>query len=549
MSKRLRFFRTGVSLLATVLLTSCASAPETLSDSLDLIHKRTLKRHVAWLAHDDRDGRMTGEAGHEQAAAYVAEQFAAMGLVPAGTDGWYQSVPLRSYRPAGETHRFVMHAAQGDEAFVYRDDFGVSADPVRASSLVRAEVVYVGYGIHAPDLGYSDYADVDVGGKIVAMYSGAPESLRAEARAFYASSGSKRKTAVARGAVGTIALRSREAEKKSSWEKIKGRFGQRASLAWVKNDGAVANYAPQLAGVASLSPQAASRLFASGPLSYEESLDAMEAGTAASANLGIEVTIATESEHDALTSPNVVGMVRGADPELADEYVVYTAHLDHIGSRKIEGRRHVFNGVYDNAVGVALMLETARAMAAVPPRRSVLFVAPTAEEKGLLGSDYFINNPVVPAHMIVANINLDMPLFLYPVADLVAFGSENSTLQIVAEASARAEGFFFSPDPMPEENLFVRSDQFSFVRKGIPAVYLVPGFSSLDSGVDGEALFREHMKNHYHRSSDNLRRPIDWDSALRFARAHARIGHAIATETQRPAWLEGNIFGTRFASP
>ena len=256
-----------------------------------------------------------------------------------------------------------------------------------------------------------------------------------------------------------------------------------------------------------------------------------------------------ETKHDALASPNVVGVVRGTDPLLANEYVVYTAHLDHVGMREEDGEQLIFNGAYDNAMGVALMLETARAIAAVPPRRSVLFVAVTAEEKGLLGSDFFINDPTVPPGAIVANINLDMPLFLYPVADLVAFGSENSTLQGVARVAAEAEGFSLSPDPMPEENLFVRSDQYSFVRKGIPAIYLVPGFTSLDDDVDGEAAYRDHIKNHYHKASDDLSRPVDWASALRFARAHTRMGYAIATDTARPTWLEGNFFGTRFATP
>lgn len=542
--------RGAVALLIAVLLASCATAPpETLGESLNLIQKRALKKHVAWLAHEDRKGRMTGEAGYDHAAAYVAEQFASMGLEAAGTNGWYQPVALRSYRATEDGAALVLHGVHGDKALTYRDDFSVSGNPVDVSSRVRAEVVYVGYGVHAPDLGYSDYDGVDVSGRIVALYSGAPESLDSEQRAFFASSLAKRKEAVARGAVGVISLRSRKAEERRSWEKAKERIGKRARMTWMNDAGEAADHLPQIRATAYLSPAAAAQLFEGAPLSYEESLDAIETPTAASVSLGVEVTIAAKTEHEAVTSPNVVGLVRGTDPELADEYVVYTAHLDHLGTSVKDGETIVYNGVYDNAVGVALMLETARAFAALPPRRSILFVAVTAEERGLLGSDFFINNPVVPPGSIVANINLDMPLFLYPVADLVAFGSENSTLQYVAEASAKAEGFFFSPDPMPEENLFVRSDQYSFVRKGIPAVFLVPGFTSLDGDVDGEALYRDFLKNHYHEASDDLDRPIDWDSALRFARAHTRIGYTVATETERPSWLEGNIFGVRFATP
>ena len=550
MTRMTKLVRGGVALLVVSLLAACASAPpETLDESLDLIRKRALQRHVAWLAHDDRAGRMTGEAGYDHAAAYVAEQFESMGLEAAGSDGWFQPVALRSYKANEASAKFVLHGAQGDEALVYRDDFSVSADPVAASTSVRGEVVYVGYGVHAPKLGYSDYDGIDVSGKIVALYSGSPESLAGAERAFYASSLAKRKEAVARGAIGTISLRSRKTEERRPWEESKARIGKHSRMTWVNDAGEAADYLPQLRGGAYLSPDAATRLFANAPLSYEASLDAVAAGEVASAQLGVEVTIATESVHETLSSPNVVGLVRGSDPELADEYVVYTAHLDHLGTADKDGKTHVYNGAYDNAMGVALMLETARAFAALPPRRSILFVAVTAEERGLLGSDFFVNNPVVPPGSIVANINLDMPLFLYPVADLVAFGAENSSLQLVAEASAEAEGFRFAPDPMPEENLFVRSDQYSFVRKGIPSIFLVPGFTSLDGDVDGEALYREHLKEHYHKASDDLSRPIDWKSALRFARAHTRIGYTVASETGRPAWLEGNVFGVRFATP
>ncbi len=540
----------AAALLCTALLAACASAPPTsIEESLDLIHKRALRRHVAFLADDALAGRMTGEPGYDAAAAYVARQFADMGLEPAGSDGWYQWVPLRSYKALGETAEVVIHGAAGDRALVYRDDFSIPGDPVAEQTRVRAEVVYVGYGVHAPAFGYSDYDGVDVEGKIVAGYGGAPEVIEGEQRAYYASSLTKYEEAVARGAVGTISLRSRKAEERQAWDDAKKRFGKRPAMTWVNEAGRAARHYPQLQGSAYLSPSAAEWLFADAPLSYAESLDAMEAGEVRSAELGVEITIARQTEHATLRSPNVVGLVRGSDPELADEFVVYTAHLDHIGTEVEDDATKVYNGAYDNAMGVGLMLETARAFAAFPPPRSVLFVAVTAEERGLLGSDYFVNHPVVPGNAIVANINLDMPLFLYPVADLIAFGSENSSLQRVAEAAAAAEGFSFTPDPLPEENLFVRSDQYSFVRKGVPAVYLVPGFTSLDEDIDGESMFREHLENHYHKPSDDLSRPVDWDSAVRFARAHARIGFGVAIDVPRPAWNEGNFFGERFATP
>ena len=319
-------------------------------------------------------------------------------------------------------------------------------------------------------------------------------------------------------------------------------------MTWVNDAGEASGYFEELQTATFLSMPTAEQLFGLSPLSYEQALDKAEASEPASANLGVEITLSRRTEHTTSASPNVIGVVRGTDPELADEFVVYSAHLDHVGvAGDEEDEDRIHNGAYDNAMGIALMLETARAIAAAPPKRSVLFVAVTAEEKGLIGSDYFVHNPPVPIDAMVANINLDMPLFLFPVADLIAFGSQHSSLQGVAESSAEKEGFTFSPDPIPEENLFVRSDQYSFVRRGVPAVYLVPGFTSLDDNLDGEALFHDHIDNHYHEPSDDLTRPVDWDSAIRFARAHTRIGYAVATHADRPTWNEGDFFGEMFA--
>jgi Zn-dependent M28 family amino/carboxypeptidase len=258
------------------------------------------------------------------------------------------------------------------------------------------------------------------------------------------------------------------------------------------------------------------------------------------------MTLAARTRIDRTTSPNVVGIVRGTDPELADEYVVYTAHLDHNGiGAEVDGDA-IYNGAYDNAMGVSLLLEAARAFAESPPRRSILLVAVTAEERGLLGSDYFAHYPTVPTGSMVANINLDMPLFLYPLADIIAFGSEHSSLEGVVREAIAAEGFELTPDPMPEENIFRRSDQYSFVRRGVPATFLVPGFTSADPDIDGQAVVEDHRKHHYHRPSDDMSRPFHWGSALRFARANVRIGAAIANDDEPPAWNEGDFFGQKF---
>lgn len=543
--------RYAAALLAMLALAACNPAPLSSKESaaeaaLDLITQAALEQHVAILADDAFAGREAGTEGHDKSADYVATQFEAMGLEPGGSAGWFQPVTLTQYTLDTDSAIAILHRNGVESVLEYRDDFGMRADAVRENTRVRAEVVYIGYGVHSPELGYSDYDGIDVRGKIIAGFSGAPSSIEGSERAYYASSRTKRAEAVARGAVGTISLRSRKAEKRRSWDEAKKSFGTRAGKTWVSEDGRAAGYFPEMRGNASINMAVGEELFGLSPLSYEQALDAAEANTPASAALGVEVTLARRTSHKRISSPNVIGLIRGTDSELADEYVVYTAHLDHVGVAGDEEDK-IYNGAYDNAMGVALMLETARAFAAAPPRRSVLFIALTAEESGLLGSDFFVNNPTVPIDAIVANINLDMPLFLYPVADLVAFGSQHSSLHAVVEESAAEEGFVFSADPLPEENLFVRSDQYSFVRQGVPAVYLMPGFTSSDADVDGEALFRDHIENHYHEPSDDLTRPVEWESALRFARAHTRIGYAIASNSDRPVWNEGDFFGMKFA--
>ncbi len=540
----------------TVLLLAIACAgcggdaePEVVpaDSALAEVAKENIEAHVRYLADDAREGRMAGQPGYDDAAAYMAEQFAELGLEPGGEDGWFQPVPLISYQLDEESTTLIAHRDGKDTRLQYKEHFTMGGDKVREENHVRAEVVYVGFGVHAPELGYSDYDGIDVSGKIVAMFGNSPGSFPHNERAFYASTRSKAEEAISRGAVGAIRLMSKRIEEYYPWERIKREAGTRPGMAWVTITGEAADYYPELQGSAMISVDVARDLFASTPISFDEAREATASSRPASTPLGFEVTLARKSKHEVITSPNVIGIVRGTDPDLADEYVVYSAHLDHNGVGAPVDGDDIYNGAYDNAMGSSLLIETARVFAASPPRRSVLFIAVTAEERGLLGSDYFAHYPTVPTEAMVANVNLDMPLFLFPLADIIAFGSEHSSLEATVEAAINAEGFALTPDPMPEENIFIRSDQYSFVRKGVPATFLVPGYTSTDPDVDGEAVVKAFRKLHYHQPSDDLSRPIDWDSAVRFTRANARIGYAIADDDARPTWNEGDFFGEMFA--
>jgi hypothetical protein len=527
------------------------SGPElsSLEQGLALIDRDRIEGHLKYLADDALMGRMTGTPEYDEAAAYVAGHFADIGLEPGGDDGWYQQVPMLARRINVDSAKFVFHQDDVEKVQRWKDDFVMSGDKVRPETNITAEVVFVGFGIHAPDMNYSDYDGIDVEGKIIAAFGGAPDSFPHNERAYYSSGLTKAEEAVARGAVGFVGLRSRTDQRRYTWKRLSENAGVRPGMSWVNLSGDAANYFPELQGGAVLNVPPAHELFSRAPISFEQALDAADAGTPLSTPLGTEITLARKTDHESITSPNIIGILRGSDPELADEYVVFTAHLDHIGTGVPINGDTIYNGMYDNAMGTSLLIETARAFAAMPepPRRSVMFIALTGEERGLVGSDYYAHYPTVPGDSLVANVNLDMPLLLYPLADVIAFGSEHSSLEQVISEVVQQEDFALAPDPVPEEVLFIRSDQYSFVKKGVPSVFLVPGFTSADPDIDGGLLFNEHLKTHYHQPSDDLGRPIDWDSALRFARANVRIGHAVAEEDARPSWNEGDFFGEKFA--
>jgi hypothetical protein len=517
--------------------------------ALSVISQQNLQAHLAFLADDARKGRMTGTEGYEAAAAYVAAQFEALGLQPGGDEGWYQQVPMLGRRLDVESAQVTLHRDSGDAELQWKDDFVMGGDDVRDETSVTAEVVFAGFGVHAPEMNYSDYGGIDVRGKIVAIFGGAPERFAHNERAFYSSSRTKAEEMVKRGAVGVIGLRSRTDQKRVPWEHLTLNAGILQGMSWVNLSGQVADFHPEIEGAAVFSVPTAAELFAAAPLTFEDALDAADAGKPSSTPLGVEVTLSQKTAHEQVSSPNVIAIIRGGDPILKDEYVVYSAHLDHLGIGAAVDGDDIYNGFYDNAMGVALLLEAARAFAALPepPRRSIMFIALTGEERGLIGSDYFAHYPSVPSDGLIANVNLDMPLLLYPLADVIAFGAEHSTLQELIEPAVAAEDLELTPDPVPEQVLFIRSDQYSFVRQGIPSVFLVPGSASKDPDIDGAAAVREHLATHYHRPSDDSSRPVDWESALRFARANVRIGSAIAEAEERPAWNEGDFFGDRFA--
>jgi hypothetical protein len=519
-----------------------------LDQALARVSGRAVRAHVEFLADDLLEGRATATRGYDLAARYVAAQLALLGLSPAGENGsFFQPVPLLESRLASGS--LALRGPAGEVALTHRQDFVMGADALRTESRVEANVVFAGFGVTAPRQGQDDYAGLDVKGRIVAVLSGAPARFPSEERAYHASRMRKAELAAEHGAAGLLTLLTPAEEKRTPWERVLG-FAGAPTTRWTHPDGQPEGALETLKGSALLRVAAAQRLFAASPVAFDAAIADAEKPSFRGVALGVSAVLGSRSEHTRVTSPNVVGLLQGQDPRLRSTFVVYSAHLDHIGLGSEESGDRINNGAYDNALGSAVVLEVARVLAGLGtrPRRSVLFLFVTAEERGLLGSDYFAAHPTVPRAGLVADVNVDMPLVLFPIAEVVAFGAENSTLDGPAKAAAASLGLALAPDPMPEETIFVRSDQYSFVRRGVPAVYFAPGMRSADPAQDGPRLFREFIERHYHRPSDDLSLPMDLDAVAVYARANVALGWKIAQDPVAPRWKPGNFFGETFGA-
>ena len=511
------------------------------------VEAQAIEAHIRFLADDVLEGRETGTRGYDVAANYVAAKLMALGLEPAGSEGsWFQPIRFRSAQLDPEKCSFSIKDASGTMKLEHRKDVLIRPYFVDSSADVSAPVVFAGFGIVAPELKHDDYAKVDVKGKIVLVLTGAPSTFPSDQRALYSAGEMKEAAAAKRGAVGLIHVRSITDERRFPFEKS-ARQPNTSSMRYLDHDDNPADVEPRLKVGALLSKDAAARLFGKAPLTLDKVLDDAEKGIGHSFPLQATVTAHTETAFEVVTSKNVAGLLRGSDEQRREEYVLYTAHLDHLGAHGT-GADRIYNGALDNSSGIAALLEIAGAFASLekPPARSVLFVAVTGEEKGEQGSEFFAEYPTVPPGSIVADINMDMFQMHYPVADLVALGGEHTTLGDAARRAAEATGFTISPDPQPEEVRFIRSDQYSFVKKGIPAIHLKAGAKSSDPAIDGEKVSREWLRTIYHTVHDDLSQKIDFASGARYAETNFRLGLEIADAPTRPEWKEGDFFAVVF---
>jgi hypothetical protein len=539
--------RLGIlALLGMAAVTSPALANGDAADeAMDTIHPEAIRADMRFLSDDALEGRGTATRGFDIAAKYMGSQFESLGLKPAGDAGTYfQDVPLRSYKADQTKSVLTLIRGSKEETLTSLTDYYSIADAARTQSSIEAPVVFVGDGVTAPELGYDDYKGVDVRGKIVAMTPGAPD-FESSLKAHYSAGAVKARNAVAHGAAGVIIVADPIFEQMYSF-KTQVRDLASPRFRWLDKEHRPYDYFPELKCVDFLSLEESRKFFAGSPHTLEEILASTKAGKPMSFAMPLTARMSTTSELQDVHSRNVIARLEGSDPILKGECLVYSAHLDHLGIGQAVKGDAIYNGALDNASGSAILIEVARAFSNMKtkPRRSILFLSVTGEEAGLLGSDFFAHYPTVAKDSIVANVNMDEDLMLWPLQDIVAFGAEHSTLDVPVKKAAAHMHLVESPDPAPEEVVFIRSDQYSFVKQGIPAVFPSAGIKSDDPKIDPVAIFKNWEQTRYHQPQDDMEQPgLDFEAAAKYARFVFLCGYYIAEDSQRPAWNKGDFFG------
>ena len=521
------------------------SATPSPSPSVDAAEAaRRIEADVRFLADDLLEGREAGTRGYDLAARYVAARYAALGLEPAGDGGtWFQKVPMLRGVRESDGARFELERDGERTALEFEKDW-LPAIHYRAGRFdLTAPLVFVGQAVHAPELGHDDFAGVDVSGKIAVFIGNAPAKFSNDERAYYASGTVKLAELERRGAVGYVWISDPRDEAKRPWASD-ARNWRRPGMRLLAGSTPVNDF-PALVARASVRSGVADLLFAGTKHTAAEVFAKLESGPLVAFDLVGTATLSGRATLARVTSDNVVAKLPGSDPSRAREHIVFTAHLDHVGLGAAVDGDAIHNGALDNALGVAILLEAAGRFAQSPaPPRSLVFAALTAEEKGLLGAEHYAREPGLDGS-VVANVNMDMPILLAPLEDVIPWGVEHSSLQGVLERAAQELGIVLTPDPLPEEVVFVRSDQYPFVKQGVPAVYLGGGVRATD-GSDALATMSGFLKSHYHLPSDEVDLPIHYPTAARLATLNHRIGTIIAEDAEAPRWNDGDFFGEKF---
>ncbi len=547
------------------LLLFCATTLFAASTAIDYAAEGKLWwAHIEFLASDKLAGRNVGTEGFHQAVEYVSAAFERYGLKPAGTAGYRQPVKFETHLVVEDQSSLALLRNGQVEPLTLGTDATISSRGDLAPE-VEAPMVFVGYGMSIPEAHYDDLAGIDLHGKIAVYVNGqGPVDAPGPLKSHY-SSGVERWAALKRaGAVGIATIANPRnpppgspaapdaaappaAQGQGQGRGARGGGGGRgpAQPSFSLADPALQESTGQTIAIA-INPRGADKFFAGSGHTFEEIQKLARANEPLphfplTASLRSKVVL----KRDNVDSENVVGMLPGSDRKLKDQYVILSAHLDHLGTGRAVNGDNIYNGAMDDASGIATILEVARILktTGVKPKRSIIFLAVTAEEKGELGSRYFAAHPTVPESALVADINLDMFLPLYPLKFIEVQGLGESTLGDTVRAAAKDLGVQVQPDNEPEQNRFIRSDQYSFIRRGVPSLAFKFGY---EPGSPEEKIRRTWVRDIYHRPADDLNQPVDKAAAALFNRVILNLVTRIADASAKPQWYRDSFF-KRFA--
>lgn len=497
--------------------------------------------HVQYLADDKLEGRDTGSAGFAEAAEYVTEQFQKAGLQPAGEHGFAQAVELvaTQIQESASSLSVVLDGKVEDVKFGEDGFLTVNQDTAKST---EAEGVFVGYGLTVPEAHYDDLAGQNLKGKIAVLVTGGPADMAGPLKAHYQSQEERRRALQMAGAVGVATIPNPKAAE-VPWSRTAGaRFEPRMELTPRNGERRILGYPFSMY----VNPEHAEKFFAGSGHTFQEVLGALNANKPLPHfPLAVKIRAQVSTKKWQLKSENLAGVLPGSDSKLKNEYVIVSAHLDHVGIGEPVNGDKIYNGAMDDASGIASLIEIARGLheSGAKPKRSILFLAVTAEEKGLLGSKHFAEYPTVPAKSIVADLNMDMFLPLFPLKYLEVQGLGESTLGDDIRAVCRAAGVEVQADKQPDHNRFIRSDQYSFIKQGVPSLAFKFGWLP---GTPQERIFNDWYKERYHGPADDANQPVDAAAAAQFNDILGKLALRVADATERPAWKSGSFF-RRFA--
>lgn len=509
--------------------------------SLKKVKPKDIRSHIQYLADDRLLGRMPGTEGYQLAVDYVIDQYKSIGVEPAGENGTYlQQVKIRkALTDSGAS--FISKDNLGNATNLeFGKDYVIFPSAVETQTSLEAPLVFAGFGISAPDLGYDDYAGINAEGKVVVVMRGAPDKFSSTVAASSMDIGKTLQTAADHGAVGVIMAFTNPAagvpDISRGVNSVLGPDGEVAVSRYYVSDDV------KLFSI--ISGETMAKFLASAELDFNTVLKSLKNGNPTSAPLPTSIRTSYSSSHQDIDSYNVIGKITGSDPLLKDEFVVHSAHLDHVGIGTPVNGDSIYNGAHDNASGVASLLEIARIYSRidVKPKRTVLVTMVTGEEMGLLGSSYFAKYPTVPKQNIVANINTDMPTIIAPLLSVVALGAEHSTLEEPVKNAASHLGLDVEEDPEPEQNRFIRSDQYSFVSQGIPALHIKYGNKTADGKNNLNQQVQVWREKYYHKPQDSIDGTFDFDAGKTYVQLNFLIGYQVAQNPERPSWNLGDFF-------